>query len=60
MEADSLTSNTMEIIKKNGLYYEIKPVGEGFDIEREIGVLEDEIREREIKLKSLKKEKDKE
>ncbi len=50
----------MEIIKKNGLYYEIKPVGEGFDIEREIGILEDEIREREIRVKSLKKERDKE
>lgn len=50
----------MEIIKKNGLYYEIKPVGEGFDIDREIGILEDEIREREIQVKNLKKEKAKE
>lgn len=50
----------MEIIKKNGKYYHLQEVAEGFDIEREIGILEDEIREREIKIKNLKKEKDKE
>ena len=50
----------MEIIKKAGQYFKIEPVDEGFDIEREIGTLEDQIRELELQVKSLKKEKAKE
>jgi len=50
----------MEIIKKNGQFFKIEPVDEGFDIEREIGTLEDKIRELELQVKSLKKEKAKE
>ncbi len=49
----------MEVIKKDGKYYFIQDAPDGFDIDREIGVLEDEIREREIQVKKLIRERDK-
>jgi len=49
----------MDIIKKDGKYYEITPVSDGFDIEREVGAIQDQIRDLETRLKYLTKLKDK-
>lgn len=43
----------MEIIKKDNAYYYLSPVEEGFDIDREIGKVQDDIHTLEIKLKQL-------
>ncbi len=49
----------MDLIKRDGRYYLVTPVAEGFDIEREIGRLQDEIRDRQLELKELLRLKDK-
>lgn len=48
----------MKIVKRDGKYFRLEPVDEGFDIDREIGKLQDEIREKEQELKQLIKAKE--
>jgi hypothetical protein len=49
----------MEILKRDGKYYRLQEVEEGFDIDREIGKLEEESETKRVEAKKLKKERDK-